>query len=192
MREGHVSNDSLSKKSGGAVFRAIEELVGDKELSRTEIFLQRTDGAHRDDALHAQKLHRVDIGAIVDFAGKDTVPAAVACQKGHALPFQSAKDDAIGSFTERRLHTNLTRVRQSAHRIEPTAANDSYCRLGCGFCALRLFGLPCRHLSPLAVKAALLEDFVHRRERILFAVRYLRRKFRKPRLSTCSAQGPFK
>src|SRR5947207_11568859 len=43
-----------------------------------------------------------------------------------------------------------------------------------------------------AVKAALLQDFVHRRERILFAVRNLCRKFRKPRLSTGPAQSPLK
>src|SRR5437879_371722 len=41
-----------------------------------------------------------------------------------------------------------------------------------------------------AVKAALLEDFIHRGKWILLAVRNLCRKFRKPRLSTCSSQSP--
>src|SRR6266566_7365037 len=44
--------------------------------------------------------------------------------------------------------------------------------------------------SPLAVKAALLQYFVHRRKWILLAVRNLCRQFRKPRFSTRSAQSP--
>ena len=110
MRKGHVRNDSLSKKSRDAIFCSVEKLVRHEKLSRTEVFLQRADRTHRDDALHAQKLHRINVRAVIDFAGQDAVPAAVARQKRHALPFLGTKHDAIGRFTERRLHANLARL----------------------------------------------------------------------------------
>jgi hypothetical protein len=41
------------------------------EIERRKIFAQRAHRADRDDALDAEHLHRADIGAIIDFAGRD-------------------------------------------------------------------------------------------------------------------------
>src|SRR5713226_8573316 len=46
MRKRYVSDDSLSEKSGDAVLRAVEKLICDEKLSRTQILLQRADRAH--------------------------------------------------------------------------------------------------------------------------------------------------
>src|SRR5882762_9062165 len=107
MRKGHVSNDSFSKKSGRAVFRSVEKLVRHEKFSRPQIFLQRPDRAHRDDALHSQKLHRVDVCAVVDFAGQDAMPAAVPRQKRNALSLKRTKHYGIRRLAERRSHANL-------------------------------------------------------------------------------------
>src|SRR5467141_2697511 len=138
MSKRNVSDNALSKKSGGAIFRAIEELVRHEKFSRTQFFLQRTDRTHGNNTLHAQELHRVNIRAIIDFAWQDAVPAAVTGQKRHALLFQSTEHDGIRRVAERRFHANLAPIRQSAHGIEPAPANDADRRLGCGFYALRL------------------------------------------------------
>src|SRR5260370_24853593 len=93
VRKRHVDNDSFSKKSGRSVFRAVEELVGNEKLSRTQVFLQRPYRAYGHDALHAQQLHRVNVRAVIYLAWEDALPAAAAGSKRHPLSFQPAKHD---------------------------------------------------------------------------------------------------
>src|SRR5260370_31991829 len=90
VRKRHVDNDSFSKKSGCPVFRAIEELVGNEKLSRTQVFLQRPYRAYGDDALHAQQLHRVNVRAAIYLAWEDAAPAAVPGHKPDMLSFPRA------------------------------------------------------------------------------------------------------
>src|SRR5258708_9603897 len=118
MRKRHVSNDSLSKESGVAILRAVEELVWYQKCPRTQIVFQRTDSAHGNNTLHAQKLHGINVRAVIDFAWQNAVPAAVACQKRHALSFQSTEHDSVRRDAEGRLHANLARGRQSAPRVD--------------------------------------------------------------------------
>ena len=56
---------------------------------------ERTDGGDGDDPLHAKFFHGEDVSAEVQFAGKETMTAAVACQEGHMPPFQFAGDKYI-------------------------------------------------------------------------------------------------
>src|SRR5258708_39752208 len=72
----HVNDEPFSKKSGDAILRPVEKLVWDEKFSRPQIFFQRTNGAHGDNALHAQKFHRVDVRAVIDLACQDAMPAA--------------------------------------------------------------------------------------------------------------------
>ena len=46
-----------------AVTRAIEELVRDHEVQRLVLFLQRANRAKRENSLHSQLFHAVDVGA---------------------------------------------------------------------------------------------------------------------------------
>src|ERR1700682_4047017 len=78
MRKRHMSNDSFSEKSGDAIFGPVKELIRNEKFSRPQIFLQRTDRAHGDDAFHAQELHRVNVRAVINLAWQNAVPAAVA------------------------------------------------------------------------------------------------------------------
>src|SRR5260370_2701112 len=106
MRKRHVSNDSFSKKSGHAVLRAVEKLVWDEKFSRTQVLLERTDRAYGDDALHAQELHCVDVGAVINLARQNSVPAAVPRPKRDALAFQRAKHDCLLRIADWRSHAN--------------------------------------------------------------------------------------
>ena len=87
MCKRHVSNDPFSKESADAILRTVEKLIGDQEFSRAQVFRQGTDSAYGDDALYAQELHGVDVGAVIDLAWQDAVAPAVARQKRHALSF---------------------------------------------------------------------------------------------------------
>src|SRR5229473_847780 len=146
MREGDMRDETIPEKGGGAILGSIKKLIGNEKFPWLQVFFQRTDRAHGDDALHAQELHGVNVRAVIDLARQDAMPAAVARQKCHALSFQRAKHDSIRGIAERRSNANLARVRQSAHRIEPAPSDDADRRLGIGFGTLRLPGLLCRHI----------------------------------------------
>src|SRR5258708_4227699 len=47
-------NDSFSEKSRDAILGPVKELIRNEKFSRPQIFLERTNRADGDDALHAQ------------------------------------------------------------------------------------------------------------------------------------------
>src|SRR5579864_9227230 len=90
-----------------------------------QVLAQRTNRAYRENAFDAERFHGVNIGAIIDFAGKNPVAAAMAREKRDALPFERANYKCVGRIAERRLHANVARAAESCHRIETAAADDS-------------------------------------------------------------------
>src|ERR1700676_1279367 len=90
MREGDVGYQTVAEESGNAALGAIEELVGNEEFAGAQIFVERADGAHGNDAFDAKNFHGVYVGAIIDFAGKQAMPASVAREERYALRFQRA------------------------------------------------------------------------------------------------------
>jgi len=55
-----------------------KKLVRHKKLAGAQIFLQRADGTDGNDTLNAEKFHRVDVGAEIEFGGKNAMAAAMA------------------------------------------------------------------------------------------------------------------
>src|SRR5271169_1190085 len=93
--EADVRDDSVAKESGDAEARAIEELVGDEEIERRQVVAERADCADRDDSLDAQELHCENIGAKIDFAGREAMSASVAREEHHAAAFQRSGDECV-------------------------------------------------------------------------------------------------
>src|SRR5207244_7408310 len=83
------------------------------------------DGADGDNALDAEHLHGVDIGAEVQFAGKNAMPAAVTRKKSDPLAFKIADHDFVGRLAERGLDTQFARIAEAAHRVEAAAADHA-------------------------------------------------------------------
>ena len=91
---------------------AVEKLVGDHELQRLVLFLQRSDGGDGNDPLHAELLEAVNVGAEIQLGGQNAVSASVAGQKRNLAAFQRAQDIGVGGLPNgvfRR--TSLTLVR---------------------------------------------------------------------------------
>jgi hypothetical protein len=124
MREGHVCDQPAAEESGGALEGPIHELIGDDHVQRRVFLLERAHGGDGEDALHAQRLQGVDVGAEVDLAGRDAMAAPVAGQEGDLAPLERPEDEDIGRRTERGLHRDLVRVRHAAHLVEAAAADD--------------------------------------------------------------------
>ncbi len=119
----------------------VHELVGNEKFTGAKVFFERADCADRHDALDAKKLHRVNVGSIVDFGWQNAVAARVAGEEGDPLPFQRSDNDGIRRIAERRFHSDFARVGQTLHCVQPAAADDPDCGVRFAvrfFCALRL------------------------------------------------------
>ena len=93
------------------------------------LFLERSDGRNRNDALDAELLEAMNVGAEIEFAGQEAVAASVARQKSDLAAFERAADVGVGRRAERRLHPHFLDLGQAGHGIEPAAADDSDFRL---------------------------------------------------------------
>ena len=92
MREADVRDQSFAEKRGDAAACAIDKLIRDHEIERLVFFLQRAHGAERENALHAQRLHAVNIGAEIQLRRRDPVPPPVPRQERDLFARQLADD----------------------------------------------------------------------------------------------------
>src|SRR5882762_5209123 len=61
----------------------VDELVGDDEVARRHLRLERPGGAGPDEAGDAHLPHGPQVGPVIDAVGRQLVAAAVAGQEGH-------------------------------------------------------------------------------------------------------------
>ena len=136
VREGHVGDEAAAEEGRGALEGPVHELVGDDHVQRRVFLLQRAHRGHGEDALHAQRLHRVDVGPEVQLAGQQLVAAGVAREEGHAAPLQLAHHQRVGRRPNGVSTATSRDAREALHLVEAAAADDPDLR--------RL-----RHLDPL-------------------------------------------
>src|SRR6185437_346815 len=105
IAKSHVADDAVAEESGNAVMGAVDELVWYHEIGGLVLFLERAHGGNGKDALHAQLLEGVDIGAEVQLGGQNAVAAAMARQKRHFAAFELAEHEWVGRVAKRRLDT---------------------------------------------------------------------------------------
>ena len=74
---------------------AVDELVGHDKVGGLVLFLERADGGDRDDALDAELLEGINVGAEVELGGKDAMAAAVAREKGDLAAFELAENEGV-------------------------------------------------------------------------------------------------
>ena len=125
----NVSHDAFTEKRIHAMTRAIEELIGNYEVERLVFFLQRTDRGHGDDPFHTELLEAINIGAKIQFGGKNAMAASMPRQECDFAPFESAQDVSVRRFAEWSLLPNFIYIGEARHRIQPAAANDANFRL---------------------------------------------------------------
>src|SRR5580704_235488 len=123
--EGDVGDNAVTEEGGFAALGAVEELIGDQELAGLEIFPEGAHGAHGNDALHAEEFHGVNVGAEVEFGGKNAMAASMAREKRDALPFQSAEDEGVGGIAEGSFEADFAGVGQARHGVKAAPADDA-------------------------------------------------------------------
>lgn len=83
IRKAHMADDAaLEKSKGPHALGPVDDLVRHDEVAWADLFLQRADGAEGDDAAHAQRAQRRDVGAAGHFVRRERVVRAVAREEG--------------------------------------------------------------------------------------------------------------
>ena len=129
IAEGDVADDALAEEGGDAMEGAVDELVGDDEVGGLVLFFERADGGDGEDALDAELLEGVDVGAEVQLGGQDAMAAAVAGEKGDLAAFQLAENESVRGLAKGRFHGDFVHVGESGHGVKPAAADDADLRL---------------------------------------------------------------
>ena len=96
-----MADDAFAEESGDAMKGAVDELIGHDEVGGLVLFLERADGGDGEDALDAELLEGVDVGAEVQFGGKDAMAAAVAREEGDLAAFELAENEGVGGCRRR-------------------------------------------------------------------------------------------
>src|SRR5262249_55541251 len=124
VREGDVRDEPVPEERTDTAPGAIEELVGNDELLRHVLLLQRPDGARGENELRAEQLHPEDVRAVIELSRHLAVADAVPRQKRHAFAPQGADDVRPGRIAERRGDVPFGAVRQLRHVVEAGSTDD--------------------------------------------------------------------
>ena len=119
----------VAKECGDTIEGAIDKLIGNHKIRGLVLLFERADSRDRKNALDAQRLHRIDVGAEVQLRGQDAVAPPVSRQKSHLAPLQFAQHKSVRRLAKGRIHALFAHVRKSRHRVQPAAADDANLRL---------------------------------------------------------------
>src|SRR5437899_7882399 len=123
--EGNVGDNAIAKKSIDAMARAVEELIGDDELHRLVLFLERADCGNGNNTLHSEMLKAINVRAKIQFGRKNAMPTPMPGQERDLSAFQRAENVGIRGLSERRAQADFFYFGKSRHGIESAAAYDS-------------------------------------------------------------------
>jgi hypothetical protein len=93
------------------------------------LFFQRSYGGDGNNAFDPELLEAVNVGAEIQFTGKNAVPACVTRQKSDLAAFKRATDLGIGRRAERSSEADFFHFSQAWHGVQPAAADDPDFRL---------------------------------------------------------------
>ena len=127
MREADVRDQAVAEKCRDAPARAVDELIGNHEIQRLVLFLERAHRAERKNALHAQRFHAPDVGAEIQLRWREAMPrpcrARNATSFPASLPTTYLSEGSPNGVPTRRSSFCF----KSRHRIQPAAADNSDC-----------------------------------------------------------------
>ena len=90
-----MRDQAFAEERGDAATRAVEELIGDDEVERAMLFLQRTDRTQRNDPLHAERFEAVDVRAEFSSEGEMRCPRPWRARNATSRPAKRADDVVI-------------------------------------------------------------------------------------------------
>src|SRR3569623_3640814 len=82
---------------------AVKELVRRDHIARPQLLLQAAHSSDGDDPAHIEGAQRPDVGAVVQFRGKDAMAARMAGQEVNPPAGEGSANDPVGRRTIRRV-----------------------------------------------------------------------------------------
>ncbi len=125
MGHRNMGDEARTEKALFAREGAIDELVGDDELARRQLLLQRTACGDGDQVRDARALQDVDIGAVVDRTRRVDVAAAMARQEDEVGALVAAEQQRIGWLAPGRFEPLPMRLFEAGNVIDAAAADDA-------------------------------------------------------------------
>lgn len=126
MGKRDVGHDAPAKECVlGGFLGAVNKLIHKHDVALAIAILKRADGADADDPRHAELLHRPDVGAMIQLAGKQMMTAPVSRQEHHFAPGDFARQQFIRRLSKRRVHLDPLLSGQRFDLIKPAAADDA-------------------------------------------------------------------
>src|SRR5580704_8302564 len=113
-----MRNDTVAEKCRDPAACAIVKLIGNQKFEGPQFLLQRAYSAHGNHTLDAEKLHRAQVGAVVDLRGHEPVSASVARQECHTVAFDVSNHQGVGRVAEGGLHANFPRRFEAWHGVK--------------------------------------------------------------------------
>ena len=125
VAHGDMGDAALAEEAFLACEAAVDELVDDDEMTGRQILAQAADRRQRDHFGAAEPLQRVDIGAVVQMAGRERMAAAVTRQEHAAHAGEAAFQQRVGRVAPGRRHAAPHFLLQPVHVIQAGAADDA-------------------------------------------------------------------
>ena len=98
MGHGHMGHAAIAEEAGGAAIGAVHILIDEHEGPRRQLRLEGATGGDGDEIGDARPLQGVDIGAVVDARGRESVAATVAGQEDGLRLANTAEAQGVGGL----------------------------------------------------------------------------------------------
>src|SRR4026208_2436711 len=125
MRNGAGRHEPPAEERADAAPRAIEKLIGHQNVERPVFFLQAADRARRQDALDAEHLEAVDVGAEIQLRREDAMADAVTREKRDLPAAKTAGHTRTWWIAERRRQRLFCTLGELGHIVQTAPADDS-------------------------------------------------------------------
>src|ERR1035441_1688911 len=129
LAKSNVRHQSVTEEGVHAMPGAIDELIGNHEIQRLVLLLQRTHRRQRKNALHPELLESVNIGAIRKLGGHQTMSAPMTGEERDLAATQCAQNVRIGRRSKWRLQRHFVHIGQAGHGVQTTPADNPNFRL---------------------------------------------------------------
>jgi hypothetical protein len=123
IAERDVRDDPAAEERSRPRDGAVDELVDQHQVSGSDLFPHRPDGAHRDEPRHAQLLHAEDVGARVHLGGREAVSLPVPRQEDHLLLAELSQEVLVAGLAEWRADALAAHAGQPRQVVQPRPAD---------------------------------------------------------------------
>jgi hypothetical protein len=120
-----MGHHPIAEEGVDAVPGAVKELVGNYEIKRPVLLLERSHGRHRHYALNAKLFKSIYIGAKVQLTRQDMMSPPVTREKGHSMALEATQHVSIRGRAKGGRLRDLLHPAQTGHRVKPAATDDA-------------------------------------------------------------------